>query len=188
MAYIYTRANGHERAGFEEGVGIFSRFPLGKPHLRQMSGGFTPFVRRLALGAPVKTPCGDLLAFSIHLSLIPKWNRLQLGQIQAWIDCIGGGRTSLVGGDFNTVEHTSQIRNVSTRWTDTFRHLHPDSDATTHELRWPWGRLRRARLDYIFLSPGKPGWEIVEAHHLENPHGPHSDHRVVLTRLAPVPL
>jgi endonuclease/exonuclease/phosphatase family metal-dependent hydrolase len=67
---------------------------------------------------------------------------------------------------------------------DTFRHLHPKADGTTHELRWPWGGLlRRHRLDYIFLRPGARGWRVLETCHLDAANGPHSDHRAVLTRL-----
>jgi endonuclease/exonuclease/phosphatase family metal-dependent hydrolase len=185
MAYVYTRANGSERAGFEEGLGIFSKFTLGEPRLRQMPSGFGPFVRRLALGAPVSTPCGNLLAFSVHLSILPIWNRLQLKLIQDWVSQLDGGLTSLVGGDFNAGERTSRIRRIRARWIDTFRHLHPHAEGGTHEIRLPWGRLRCSRLDYIFLNPGNPGWEIKETLHLESPFGPHSDHRAVLTRLTP---
>jgi hypothetical protein len=45
--------------------------------------------------------------------------------------------------------------------------------------------LRRERLDYLFLQPGKPDWIILEARHLETEELPHSDHHAVLTRLAP---
>jgi endonuclease/exonuclease/phosphatase family metal-dependent hydrolase len=71
---------------------------------------------------------------------------------------------------------------------DTFRHLHPDADGTTHELNWPWGgRLRRHRLDYIFLSSQGQAWRAIEARHLVTPTEPHSDHRAVLARLVSGP-
>jgi len=44
---------------------------------------------------------------------------------------------------------------------DTFRLMHPDADGTTHELHNPWDRvIKRSRLDYIFLRPGKAKWKI----------------------------
>ena len=88
--------------------------------------------------------------------------------------------------DFNASERASQIVHTQHTWLDTFRHLHPQADGTTHELRWPWGGLlRRHRLDYIFLHPGDQQWRVLEACHVDAPSGPHSDHRAVLVRLTP---
>ena len=42
------------------------------------------------------------------------------------------------------------------------------------------------RLDYIFLKARENYWKVLEARHLETPGERHSDHRVVLLRLAPV--
>ncbi len=187
MAYAYSRANGHEAAiGFEEGLAVFSRFPLIKPHLRQLGIGTNPFVRRLALGATVDTPCGGLLAFSVHLGLRRRHNAIQLSHLRAWVAEIAGARPALIGGDFNATERSSQIAHTQRTWLDTFRHLHPQADGTTHELRWPWGGLLyRHRLDYIFLHSGERSWNVLEARHVDAPGGPHSDHRAVLVRLAP---
>jgi hypothetical protein len=45
MGFLYSRVNGSEKIGFEEGLGIFSRFPLiHLPLLRQVSKGCNPFV------------------------------------------------------------------------------------------------------------------------------------------------
>jgi endonuclease/exonuclease/phosphatase (EEP) superfamily protein YafD len=41
------------------------------------------------------------------------------------------------------------------------------------------------RLDYIFLRPGAPGWEVTDARLLETPGGAHSDHLNMLARLEP---
>ncbi len=187
MAYAYSRANGHEAAiGFEEGLAVFSRFPLIKPHLRQLGIGTNPFVRRLALGATVDTPYGGLLAFSVHLGLRRRHNAIQLSHLRAWVAEIAEDRPALIGGDFNATERSSQIAHTQRAWLDTFRHLHPHADGTTHELRWPWGGLlRRHRLDYIFLHSGELRWNVLEARHVDAPGGPHSDHRAVLVRLAP---
>jgi endonuclease/exonuclease/phosphatase family metal-dependent hydrolase len=188
MAYVYTRANGHQHGiGFEEGLAIFSRFPLSELHLQQLGKGRNPFVRRLALGAVVETPCGSLVAFSAHLGLAPRQNMHQLNHLWEWVAKIAGGNPALIGGDFNAHEHKPQITRLKQSWLDTFRHVNTLADGTTHEIRWPWGHvLHRQRLDYIFLHQPTPAWEVLETRHLHVPDNPHSDHRAVLTRLAPL--
>lgn len=187
MACAYARANGHAAAiGFEEGLAILSRYPLAHPRLRQLGHGANPFVRRLALSADVRTPFGPLLAFSAHLGLRRGHNAVQLAQLRSWVAEVAAGRAAVVGGDFNAPEQRPQIQHTQRAWVDTFRHLHPHADGTTHELRWPWGGLlRRHRLDYVFLHTWPTHWQVVETHHVDAPGGPHSDHRAVLTRLRP---
>ena len=189
MTAIYSRANGHSSAiGFEEGLAVLSRFPLHSPRLRQLSLSRNPFVRRLALGAEVQSPWGSLLAFSVHLGLIPRQNNAQICQLQRWVAQVSGGKTALVGGDFNAHETSRRIQQTRSGWLDTFRQLYPYADGTTHELRWPWGALlHKYRLDYIFLQPGNTRWQVLETQHLQVPDFPHSDHRAVLTRLASTP-
>ncbi len=188
MAYVYSRANGSEKIGFEEGLGVFSRFPLKKiPYIRQMGRSCNPFVRRLALGVEVETPCGDVLAFSTHLGLLRKQNARQVRELHAWIHQITSGRSAIIAGDFNAPEHTHQIRHVRSTWTDTFREIYQHGHAATHEIRWPWGgAFLSHRLDYIFLHPGQPAWQVVDVGHIDSHDGPHSDHRAVLARLSPV--
>jgi endonuclease/exonuclease/phosphatase family metal-dependent hydrolase len=187
MDFVYSRANGHEAIGFEEGLAIFSRYRLGKPYLRDLGEDCNPFTRRLALGAEINTPHGLLMAFSTHLSLLPDKNAAQLAHLRAWINATAGDHPALVGGDFNAHEDTPQIDQARKSWLDTFRALVPEGDGATHELRWPWGGLlRKARLDYLFLVPGKLQWMVTEARHLMTPELSHSDHHAVLTRLSPV--
>ena len=187
MAYIYSRANGHQQGiGFEEGLAIFSRYPLSQPVLRQLSPETNQFSRRLALGAQISSPCGNLLAFSVHLGLGTKENSNQVNRLQTWVQDVSEKLPALIGGDFNAHEKTRQIKALQRNWLDTFRHLNPFADGTTHELRWPWGKsLRRSRLDYIFLKAGQRMWDVLETRHLETPGERHSDHRVVLLLLAP---
>lgn len=188
MAYTYSRANGHlDGIGFEEGLAVFSRYPLGEPVLRQLSAPGDKLVRRLALGAPVNSPCGNLLAFSVHLSLTGRENSREAASLADWVGELSNRLPALVGGDFNAGEGSRQIKALQRHWLDTFRHLNPFADGATHELRWPWGGLlRRQRLDYIFLNAGEQHWNVLEARHLQTPGAPHSDHRAVLLRLAPV--
>lgn len=190
MAYVYSRANGHLGGiGFEEGLAVFSRYPLSQPVLRQLSPGENRFSRRLALGTQVNSPCGNLLAFSVHLGLTRRGNFEQVTKLSQWIGNISRGMTALVGGDFNTGERSKQIKTLQGKWLDTFRQLNPFADGTTHELRWPWGKpFRRDRLDYIFLKAREDHWKVLEARHLVTPGLLHSDHRAVLLRLAPVPI
>lgn len=190
MAYVYSRANGSEKLGFEEGLGVYSRFPLKRlPYIRQMSQAHNPFSRRLALGVEVDTPCGEILAFSAHLGLMRKQNAKQLREIHAWVHELTSGRSAIIAGDFNAPEHSHQIKHIRSYWQDTFREIHEHGHgpgAVTHEIRWPWGGVfLRHRLDYIFLQPGKPAWRVLDVQHLNAPGGPHSDHRAVLARLAP---
>jgi endonuclease/exonuclease/phosphatase family metal-dependent hydrolase len=186
MAYAYTPANGDENAiGFEEGLAVFSRFPILTPQCKLL-GKRSNFFHRLALGAEVKSPFGNLLAISVHLGLLQRRNRTQWSDLQSWVTDMAGGRTALIGGDFNVPEGTDQIRQAQELWIDTFRLINPKQNATTHELRMPWGAsFRRRRLDYIFLQPGPTFWTVLEARHLETPDGSHSDHRAVMARLMP---
>jgi endonuclease/exonuclease/phosphatase family metal-dependent hydrolase len=186
MAYAYTPANGDEGAiGFEEGLAVFSRFPILAPQCKPL-GRRSSFFHRLALGAEVESPFGNLLAISVHLGLLKNRNRNQWDDLQTWVTDFSGGRTALIGGDFNMPEGTKQIKQAQNLWIDTFRRIHPKQDATTHELHLPWGAsFRRRRLDYIFLQPGPTFWTVLEARHLETPNEPHSDHRAVMARLIP---
>lgn len=185
MACAYSRANGHASGiGFEEGLAILSRFPLQNLYLQQLGTSTNHFTRRLAMGAKVLSPSGSFAAISVHLGLIKRQNASQLSHLHDWINSMMGMLPAVIGGDFNAHETTPHITRMRAAWLDTFRHLHPHADGTTHELRTPWGSvLRRARLDYIFLRPGKSRWKVLETHHLDGLTGPHSDHRAVLTRL-----
>lgn len=187
MAYVYSRANGSRKIGFEEGLAVFSRFPLKRlPHLRQVGRTFHPFSRRLALGVEVDTPCGEIMAISTHLGLMRKQNARQLRELHDWVDKVTGGKSAVIAGDFNAPEHTHQIQHARSVWTDTFREIHKHGRAATHEIRWPWGGVFLShRLDYIFLQPGEPLWRVIDVQHVDAKDGPHSDHRAVLARISP---
>jgi endonuclease/exonuclease/phosphatase family metal-dependent hydrolase len=185
MGYIYSRANGRAGYWFEEDW-RFQPLPARRTAGTALDRS-NPFMRRLALGATMEAPCGKLLTFSVHLGLLRQQNANQLAHLRHWVSRAAGELPALVGGDFNAHETSPQITQVRSTWLDTFRCLHPQADGTTHKLRWPWGGiLHQARLDYIFLhNEGQTRWRMVEAHHLDAPDGPHSDHRAVLARLVP---
>lgn len=185
MAYVYSRVNGHQKGvGFEEGLAILSRYPLRTPNLLPLGKSQNPFVRRLALGAVIDTPCGGLHVFSTHLSLTPKQNNTQILQLQEWVDEICGDQAAIIGGDFNAHETRPGIRKIQTEWVDTLDPAKRGDDTVTHEFYGFWGKpWLRQRLDYIFLKPGHQSWQVIETNHLHNPEMPHSDHKAVLTRL-----
>lgn len=187
LATVYARANGAvEAIGFEEGPAILSRYPLGDIHLRQLSHGHNPLVRRVALGAHVATPHGPLLLVSVHLGLLQRHNAGQIRRLRAWVAEISGGEAAVIGGDFNAPEHGPEIARTQRMWTDTYRHAYPENLAVTHTRARRWGGLLQRRLDYVFVQqPPAWHWRVVDAGHLEAPGGPHSDHRAVLARLLP---
>jgi endonuclease/exonuclease/phosphatase family metal-dependent hydrolase len=185
MSALYSRANGNIKIGFEEGLAVLSRFPLSEPRLTHLRPSLKPFVRRLALGARACTPAGNLWVFSVHLGIQNRHNVAQQAGLRGMISALPSGQPALLGGDFNAHESSHQMRENRRVWIDTYRHLHPEADATTHAIRLPWlGNFLRRRLDYIYLHAAEPNWEIVETGHLQSQGHPHSDHHAVYTRLA----
>jgi endonuclease/exonuclease/phosphatase family metal-dependent hydrolase len=187
MSSLYSRANGHEGAiGFEEGVAIFARFPMASSRVRRLEPRLNRYVNRLALGAEIVTPFGNLWAFSVHLGMLQAHNASQVGDLREWVSTVAGDSSAVIGGDFNAPEHAPQIVDTRRNWLDTFRHIHPHADGTTHELRWPWGKaIRRHRLDYLFLHEAETIWNVREARHLAGDADYDSDHRAVMVRLSP---
>ena len=190
MGYTYVRANGHEsEIGFEEGLAVYSRFPLCGADWQQLGTSAFQLSRRMALGAEVKTPCGNLKVFSVHLGLSSTANRFQLDRLRDWVGKTANQQTSIIGGDFNSHENRAHIQGLQKAWVDIFRYKNPDRDGMTHELRWPWGKtLRQHRLDYLFMQNGVERWDVLDADHIHAQvgNGVHSDHRAVLARVVPV--
>jgi endonuclease/exonuclease/phosphatase family metal-dependent hydrolase len=185
MAYVYSRANGHAKnIGFEEGLGVFSRFPIAEPRLAQLSDHMSPFHRRIALGASIKTNIGEIVAFSVHLAINSRKNRSQVSRLKDWVDEQSGVVPAVIGGDFNAEEHSSQIQSAQSSWCDSYRVINPGDAGYTHQLHWPWGEvLRQSRLDYLFLRRGESQWSVDEARPLEMDYCSISDHRPVLTKI-----
>jgi endonuclease/exonuclease/phosphatase family metal-dependent hydrolase len=178
MACVYTRANGDaERLDREEGLAIFSRYPLSRPVSCLLAGGLW---RRPALGAVVHSPLGEVALYTAHLSLRPWRNRRQPAKLRAWVEATAGSLPAVIGGDFNAHETAPQIVALRTEWVDTFRALHPTADGTTHEMRLLSRVIRRRRLDYIFLCQLASIIRIVSSETLQPP-APFSDHQPVLT-------
>ena len=184
MAYIYARSNGNAQGiGFEEGLAIYSRFPIRDHRLAQLSDQNNPFSRRMALGTRIETTGKDFFVFSVHLGILNKQNEKQLSRLRNWVEKESGDTPAVIGGDFNTQERSKQIQSAKSEWHDSYRTLNPHDNGYSHELRWPWGTvLRRARLDYLFLRKGYFSWRVDEARHIEEQSCPLSDHKPVLIK------
>jgi endonuclease/exonuclease/phosphatase family metal-dependent hydrolase len=185
MAYAFTSANGDVASiGFEEGPAILSRFPLRGAHSIPLDFASASFVRRKAVAAQVITPGGPLWASSVHLSLMAGPNRGQIQRLDEWGQERAPSAPVLIGGDFNAPESSDRMRALQSGWQDLYRQLHPSTEGSTHELRWPWGgALLRQRLDYLFLRRGHQPWRPVEARLVRPGEKPNSDHSFVLARL-----
>jgi endonuclease/exonuclease/phosphatase family metal-dependent hydrolase len=164
MAYLYSRANGHAHGiGFEEGLAVYSRFPIRKPRLAQLSDRRNPFTRRLGING--------------------RQNENQFSRLIRWVEKQSGNSSAVIGGDFNAQEHTRQVRNAQKSWQDSYRSIHPGTDGYTHEIQWPWGGiLKQSRLDYLFLKKGKHTWNVFEARQLDMYDCSISDHKPVLIK------
>lgn len=184
MEHVYTRANGHYGiVGFEEGLAVFSKFPIEDTHLCRLTPANSRFVNRWALAAKLATPLGSIWGVSVHLSMRRRRNQAQLHHLRSWVDAIATNQPAVIGGDFNARENTPQIGNAQSWWTDPFRHLHPRADGTTHALRGPGGlTFFRNRLDYLFLRDGHVGWQVLGSTVIQPQDLPHSDHAAVMAR------
>ena len=184
MAYVYSRSNGNAPGiGFEEGLAIFSRFPIKNHRLAQLSDQSNPFSRRMALGTSLEINGGEVDVYSVHLGLLGRQNRKQFSHLKNWVEEQSGQIPAIIGGDFNSSEHTPQMQAARTTWHDSYRHTNPNGNEYSHELRWPWGNvMRRSRLDYLFLRQGSNTWKVDEARHINTAKCPLSDHRPVLVK------
>ena len=186
MAFVYTRANGDLKIGFEEGLAVLSRYPIRDQNLIPLSSKRDGFVHRMALAAEIETPWGSLMAVSAHLAVFGKPNRNQFAYLRQVIAELGTDFPVVLGGDFNADEISERIEVDNLTLIDTYRAVNDDTDAITHILRWPWGGvLSKRRLDYIFLNPGGKRIKIASVRHYFDELNPLSDHAFVIARFAP---
>jgi endonuclease/exonuclease/phosphatase family metal-dependent hydrolase len=184
MAYIYSRSNGNApEIGFEEGLAIYSRFPIKNHRIAQLSDQNNPFSRRMALGSSIETKLGDIDVYSVHLGILGHQNRNQFFHLRKWVEEQSGRVPAVIGGDFNTKENSPQMLAAKTSWNDSYRTKNPGGRDYSHELLWPWGNvIMRSRLDYLFFQRGIQSWKVNEARHIDTKSCPLSDHRPVLVR------
>ena len=177
LAGVYARANGSAaRLGREEGLAIFSRYPLVEQRVTLLAGGLW---RRPALGAVASTPWGEVALYTTHHSLRPWRNRVEPGRLYRWVEATAGSGPAIIGGDFNAGEDAPQMRALSRAWVDAFRAANPSAAGPTHDLRL-FGRVFRRRLDYLFLKCRALELRVVSASVRD---APFSDHRAVVARL-----
>ncbi len=193
LGRVYARVNVRVTSiGREEGVAVFSRYPLTDPIVLPLTATRRLW-RRAALGVSVRAPWGEVMVYTTHHSLRPWRNRRQPARLRRWVAATAEGRPALVGGDFNADEDAPQMADLSSTavdswpWIDTFRALHPSAGGATHELRL-FGRVWRRRLDYLFLRPGRPELRVTGCRHVMSSDIPFSDHGAVVVRLQPVHL
>lgn len=184
MAYLYSRSNGNAaKIGFEEGLAIFSRFPIRRQRLAQLSDQLNPFSRRMALGASIDTGGGIIDVYSVHLGLLGHQNRKQFFHLNSWVEEQSQSVPVVLGGDFNADEKSPLIQEANKNWFDSYRAINPDGDDHSHELRLPWGSvLKRSRFDYLFFRRGDPTWHVSEARYLDSFGCMLSDHRPIIAQ------
>lgn len=158
MNYVYLPANGNRWAiFFSEGEAILSKFELKDIAFKELvpSAGF--FEHRVALKATAVTSWGDINILSTHLTHgDPAINRAQAQDLTEFVGQFVD-QTTIIGGDFNALEVSSQIRSLSANWMDTYRKANPLEQGFTcclSELTGPGIDIElEKRIDYLFLIP-----------------------------------
>lgn len=182
MEVVYAWANGSAgRYGREEGLAIFSRYPLREAQTALLAGGLW---RRPALGAVAITPWGALAVYTTHHSLRPWRNRRQPAHLMAWVATTAGARTAIVGGDFNAGEGAPHSRSLASTWVDSYRAANPAAGGGTRAVRLLGRVVARPRLDRLYLRPGTMKIRIVECYNASSSPMPFSDHLAVVAHFA----
>jgi len=159
MNYAYGRANGNRWAiFFEEGEAILSRFPLQNPGVVELQPRAGFFEHRVVLYSQAVTPQGRIDLYSTHLTN----NQGQAESLLAFVDQTKTG-AAIIGGDFNAIEDSAQIKALSRVWVDTYRAAHPVDRGYTcclDDLKGGAEERFEKRIDYVFLAPdsGSNGW------------------------------
>jgi endonuclease/exonuclease/phosphatase family metal-dependent hydrolase len=155
LNYVYVRANGNRWAIlFEEGEAILSRYPLRDVSFLELKPRAAFFEHRVALKATVEMPSADVDVVVTHLTHgDPQVNRGQVRALRGFVEQAEAGRTTIIAGDFNAVEDSSQIAGLG--WIDTYRASNPDDPGQTccvDDLVAGPGESLEMRIDYVFLS------------------------------------
>jgi endonuclease/exonuclease/phosphatase family metal-dependent hydrolase len=109
LGFAYARANGSLRyLGFEEGLAIFSRYPLSEVRRLGLGPRMPPWEMRAALGGVITLPSGETLEiWNTHLSHSDAFARE--GQARSLASALEGSRVALLGGDFNGAVSTPAV-------------------------------------------------------------------------------
>jgi endonuclease/exonuclease/phosphatase family metal-dependent hydrolase len=140
--------------GGDYGIAILSRWPIGAqrtlplvldPPQVRAGGSYEP---RVALGATLSTPMGELRILNTHLdaSREDQWRRQEVARILAIADSLPG--LVLIGGDFNStpesdVQQAVRSRGLRDAWTTCGR-------AGDEGLTYPADSSVK-RIDYLFF-------------------------------------
>jgi endonuclease/exonuclease/phosphatase family metal-dependent hydrolase len=157
----------------EEGLAILSRLPIAQSSYVELPFATTD-ERRIALGAAITVPGGEVHAFATHLNYRPRDGVKREAQAVAvdrfaeeFTAARDAPKLALLMGDFNATPEHDELRylrglhTVEGRrggWRDTWAVAHPHEPGITWASKNPgterlaWlGRDRR--LDYIFVGP-----------------------------------
>lgn len=171
--HVYFRAQGNRHLiFFETGQAILSRFPLKDVVFSVLPPRAGFFESRVALGATAVTSLGDVTFFVAHLTNRkddPQINRGQAGYLREFVEA-NSPDLAVVAGDFNAVEDSPQIIDLSGRWTDAYRALHPGDPGLTccvDNLTTNPDEPLEERIDYIFIVvKGDGSGQVVSAQHV----------------------
>ena len=159
MNHLYLRANGNRRAIlFEEGEAILSRYPLKASISEELEPRAGFFEHRVALGATVVTPWGELPVVVTHLTNgEAEVNRAQVESLMDFVAASSDG-PALVAGDLNAVPDSPQVELLAGQWTDADLSARPGGAPTccVEDLAASPGEALEVRIDYVFLVPS-PG-------------------------------
>lgn len=174
MNYVYLPANGNRwTIFFAEGEAILSRYPLNDIDYVELQPKAGFFEHRVALKATAVTPSGDIQIVSTHLTNGDhEINQAQTNDLYNYATALDES-VLILGGDFNAVEDTPQIKFLSDSWIDTYRRSNPLSEGLTccaeplHEPNID-SQLEK-RIDYIFLVSNEDmAVDIVDSHLVMN--------------------
>jgi endonuclease/exonuclease/phosphatase family metal-dependent hydrolase len=176
--------------GFTEGPALLSRFPITRWRAYELPRCGRPFDVRVVVFAELKTPGGQLAAFSAHTS----GDVCQARAVADLVRANAGSLPTVVMGDFNA-PHTSPAVRLLTHdagFVDAFALVNPGAPGFTDGQDVEVARsTARRRIDYVFLAPGQrvPGRVVGSRVVLHEPSGPGkvrwpSDHYGVLAEIA----
>lgn len=171
------------------GLALLSRWPLRRVETLQLPAGATSPDARVATMAVLQPPDGFLHVVGLHLSWPPEQTTVRAAQVRhvlGRIHDLGWDRDRVplvLGGDLNAEEREPAIALLAARYTDAFRHHHPDAPGTTwaHANPLVWHTAPDRRLDYLFCDEQA----MVRDARLtfDDPRAPASDHYGVFTVL-----
>lgn len=175
LNYAYIRANGNfSMIRFEEGIAIMSRFPLKAPRYIELLPRPGGFEHRTALAATAVTPFSEINLVTTHLSRRrqSEINAAQTASLKEFVDSLDPV-PAIVAGDFNAIENSPQIMQLTKNWIDAFRKANPGTAAPTCCLRRT--ALNQAdagkpfaRVDYVFLAPYGSDWDVIHSQRIFN--------------------